>query len=283
MAAAADLSPCAVELRRHDPDRLLTALFADADRREGLFALYAFNLEVARTREMVSEPMLGQMRLQWWREAIEGIYAGRARRHYVIDPLAAAVARHGLARELFDRIIDAREQDMEREGPRTVAELTDYAAASSASLVQLALQLLAEAELSPQAAEQGHHVGVAWALTGLLRAVPFHARARRLYLPADLLAEAGVSATDLLELRRPQGLPAVVRRIAELARAELAAARALPRPPRRLLPAVLPAVLADLYLERLAAAGYDPFDARVQQVPPLRVVRLMLAQLRGRF
>src|SRR3546814_269270 len=67
-----NLSPCAAELRRHDPDRFLTGLFAPGERREALFALYTFNLEVARSREMVREPMLGRMRLQWWRETIDG-------------------------------------------------------------------------------------------------------------------------------------------------------------------------------------------------------------------
>ncbi len=78
------LSDCARLLRRYDYDRFLTGLFAPAGRREALYAVYAFNLEIARTREAVSEPMLGQIRLQWWREAIEEIYAGRVRRHEVV-------------------------------------------------------------------------------------------------------------------------------------------------------------------------------------------------------
>jgi phytoene synthase len=279
----AGLSPCAAELRRHDPDRFLTALFAPAERREALFALYAFNLEVARAREMVSEPMLGRIRLQWWREAIEGIYAGTPRRHYVVDPLAAAVARHGLARASFDRLLESREADMEAEGPATLAALTDYAEGSSASLVDLALQILGEGALPAPAREAGRRVGVAWALAGLLRAVPFHARARRLYLPQDLVGAAGLRLEDLFELRQPPALAAVVRQVADTARAELSAARAVQRPPRALLPALLPGTLAGLYLKRLAAAGHDPFDARVQQAPPLRVARLIAAQALGRI
>ena len=278
-----DLSSCAAELRRHDPDRFLTALFAPAERREALFALYAFNLEVARAREMVSEPMLGRIRLQWWREAIEGIYAGSPRRHYVVDPLAAAVARHGLARASFGRLLDAREADMEAEGPGTLAALVDYAEGSSASLVDLALQILGDETLPAPTREAGRRVGIAWALAGLLRAVPFHARARRLYLPADLVGMAGLRRDDLFELRRPPALAAVVRQVADAARAELSAARALPRPPRALLPALLPGTLAGLYLKRLAAAGHDPFDARVRLAPPLRVARLVAAQALGRI
>src|SRR3954465_7509110 len=94
-AAAPDFSPglsaVAAIVRRHDRDRYQTALFAPADRREALFALYAFNHEVARVREAVTTPMLGQIRLQWWREIIDAAYAGTpARRHEVATPLVAA-------------------------------------------------------------------------------------------------------------------------------------------------------------------------------------------------
>ncbi len=280
---SAELSPCAKELRLNDPDRFLTALFAPSDRREALFALYAFNLEVARSREMVREPMLGRMRLQWWRETIEGLYAGTPRRHYVADALAASLARHRPARAEFDRLIDARELDMEDGGPATLPALIGYAEGTSGALVRLALELLQDAPLEESRARQGTHGGVAWGLAGLLRAIPFHARARRLYLPADLVAETGLHVDDLFELRGSPALSEAVRRIADIARLELAAARALARPPRALLPALLPATLADLYLRRLAAAGHDPFHALVQARPPLRVARLIAAQALRRF
>lgn len=60
---------CGRDLQRLDPDRWLTTLFAPDASRPGLFALYAFNAEIARARESVSQPMIGQIRLQWWREA----------------------------------------------------------------------------------------------------------------------------------------------------------------------------------------------------------------------
>src|SRR3546814_13598357 len=93
------LSPCGALVERHDPDRYLASLFAPEAQREDLFALYAFNYEVAKTAEVVSEPMIGQIRLQWWRESLAGIYEGRARQHEVVQPLAHAVA----ARALPDR------------------------------------------------------------------------------------------------------------------------------------------------------------------------------------
>jgi len=88
-------SYCAQLLRRQDADRYLTALFAPGDRREALFALYAFNLEVARAREVVSEPFMGLIRLQWWRDALDEVYQGRIRAHEVIRPLASAISAYG--------------------------------------------------------------------------------------------------------------------------------------------------------------------------------------------
>src|SRR5262244_598818 len=104
---------CEALVRAADKDRYLTALFAPAERREALFALYAFNLELARARESVREPIMGRMRLQWWRDSLPEIMAGQPRAHEVARPLAAAVAGQGLDRLLLERLIDAREQDME--------------------------------------------------------------------------------------------------------------------------------------------------------------------------
>src|SRR5688572_31872194 len=99
---AEPLSYCAREVRRADYDRFLTVLFAPPAARERLFALYAFNHEIAKVRETVSEPMLGQIRLQWWREAIATIYEGKPRPHAVVDALAAAVAERGPPRAGFE-------------------------------------------------------------------------------------------------------------------------------------------------------------------------------------
>ncbi|HEY8014675.1 MAG TPA: squalene/phytoene synthase family protein, partial [Dongiaceae bacterium] len=125
--AETELSYCARLLRQQDPDRYLTALFAPPERREALFALYAFNLELARARESVREPIMGQMRLQWWRDSLAEMLAGRPRAHEVGRPLAAAIAAYGLDPVLLERLIDARERDMEAEPPVDLAALLDYA------------------------------------------------------------------------------------------------------------------------------------------------------------
>src|SRR5882724_12017992 len=126
------LSPVAALVRRHDRDRFQTVLFAPAARREALFALYAFNHEIARVRERVTEPTLGRIRLEWWREIIAAAYEdGPVRRHVVVEALTDAIRRHVPTRKHFDRLIDARETDLAEQAPTGLA-LEDYAEAVSA-------------------------------------------------------------------------------------------------------------------------------------------------------
>ena len=281
---AEEVSYCARQLRGQDHDRYLTALFARGDRREDLFALYAFNLEVAKTAEVVSEAMIGRVRLQWWRDCLDEIYAGRPGRHAVAGPLARAVGRRGLSRGHFDRLIDAREFDLDGEAPATLAALEAYAEGVSASLVLLALEVLGVASDGEAAGRAARHLGIAWALTGLARAVPIHARQRRIYLPADMTAGSGLDVGDLFELRPSPALGRVVEALATRAGEHLAAARAeRDALPRAALPAMLLAPLAARHLEDLRKARFDPFDPRAGANPPGQVWRLAWAALRRRY
>lgn len=276
------LSPCGALVERHDRDRYLASLFAPEGEREALFALYAFNYEVAKTAEVVSEPMLGQIRLQWWREAIAGIFAGTPRQHDVVQPLARAVSQKALPRDLLETIVDAREFDLDPAPPEDLETLRVYIEGTSTTLLLLALRVLgAEDAASRQAAE---HLGPAWAYLGLLRALPLHAAQKRCYLPADLCAEHGVDFQELFELRASPALRRVTGILLDAAGEHLAAAR---RPaaevPRRALPALLVARFADLYLKQLRKAGGDPFAPAAQQPAPGRVWRLAWGNWRGRY
>ncbi len=288
MAAGAATRPssalgyCGEELRRHDHDRYLTCLFAPRAVRWDLFALYAFNLEVAKTAEVVSEAMLGRIRLQWWREAIEGIYAGSPRQHEVVEPLARAVKARDLTRDHFERLIDAREADLEPAPPESLAALETYAEATSATLVWLALEILGVRDEASQRA--GRSLGIAWAYVGLLRALPFHAGRRRLYLPLDLMSAAGLGSEEVFAGRSSVALQDVASQVAAEARRHLDAVRALrARLPKAAGPALLPACLAGGYLRRLARVGHDPFDPRLQAPQPGKAWRLLWATLTGRI
>jgi NADH dehydrogenase [ubiquinone] 1 alpha subcomplex assembly factor 6 len=279
----AETETLAHSLRRHDRDRYLTTLFAPADRRGALVALYAFNFEVAKTREIVREPLLGRIRLQWWREAIDEVYRGATPRHHeVVEPLAAAIRAHDLTRYHFDRLIDARESDLADEPPADLAALETYAEDSAARLVRLALEILDARDAAAAAAAR--HVGIAWAVIGTIRALPIQARLRRVSLPADLIAETGLDVARFLELKSSPALSRIVERLAERAREHLAAARearaAIPPDARA---ALLPAVLGDWHLKRLTRNRYDPFAPTLAASDTLASWRLALAAWRGRF
>ncbi len=276
------LGYCAAQVRAHDRDRYLTAILAPAARRPALLALYAFNLEVARTREVVSQPMVGQIRLQWWREAIEGIYPREPRAHQVVGPLAAAVERHGLTRAYFDRLIEAREFDLGEAPPATQKDLHGYTEDTSSTLMHLALEILGQR--NGPAHQAANHVGVAWGLTGLLRAVVFHARAKRQYLPAELMDRAGADRNDLFELRGGPALAKVVEEVAEAARRALYAGREFRRDvARAAIPALLPGTLAGMYLRRMAGLGHDLFTQPIAIGQPARQFRLLRAAILGRY
>ncbi|MBP2316017.1 phytoene/squalene synthase family protein [Azospirillum soli] len=281
--ATPDLSYSGQEVRKYDNDRFLTSLFAPAERREALFALYAFNLEIAKTREVVTEPVLGQMRLQFWRDGVEAVYeGGPVPKHAVMEPLAAAAKEHGLSRAHFDRLIDAREADLDDSPPANLECLVNYAEVTGAPLIHLALEVLGVRDEAAQRA--GRHVGIAYALTGILRAVPFHARHHRQLLPDDRMRAHGAKPGDLFELRSTPELRPVIRDVGEAAREHLSQARALRREvPKAALPALLPAVLADTYLDVIAKEGHDVFAPRVMMPNPFRQAKLGWAAVRGRY
>jgi NADH dehydrogenase [ubiquinone] 1 alpha subcomplex assembly factor 6 len=276
------LPPLAALVRRHDRDRFQTALFAPTARRDALLALYAFNYEIAKVPEYVTEPMLGRIRLQWWRDNIAAAFAGDApRRHEILLPLTAAIRERGLSRAHFDRLIDAREADLDAEPPALLAGLEEYAEGTSARLVHLALEILGVRD--PAAVAAGREIGIAYALAGLVRALPFHARARRCYLPAEITERSGLDPRDYMELRGTPALRAAVAEIAAAARRHLRAAHRPAAVPRAALPALLPAIVAERSLTRLARAAYNPFDPALARPDPLQIWHLAHAWLRRRW
>lgn len=282
MSAVDRLSYCGQQVRRFDYERYLTCLFAPDDRREALFALYAFNGEVARTREMITEPMMGAFRLQWWRDRIEDLYDARRTGHEVLDPLAQAVARFRLDRTRLDRIINARERDMDDVAPATLEALEAYADATATPLVETALDILGPH--STPVRDAARPTAVAWALTGLLRATPHLARQRRTMLPADVMAQAGAITGELYDLRAHVGLAKAVAIVADVARARCREARQKGLgAPRTALPALLTVGLAEAHLRLLEKARYNVFDPRVQTGPAWPQARLLWRNVVGRM
>ena len=220
-------------VRRHDPDRFLTALFAPPEKRDALLTLYAFNHELARAREAVSEPPLGLIRLQWWREVVEGA----RRRHEVAEPLAAAIDAGELDRADLLPLIDAREVEAE--------PAIETLQATAGGLAVAAGRLLGAPDpdvLRP--------LGAAYGIAGLLRSVAAHARQGRCMLPEDLLAEHGLTREQVIANPAAVTASALMR---QMTREGLGLLDGPIRLPRRAIAAALPAVLARRDLGRAPA------------------------------
>src|SRR5580693_3642346 len=133
---------CAELVRTADRDRFLSALFAPAEHRAALHALYAFNVEVARVREVAREPLPGEIRLQWWSEVVNGERAEEAAANPVASALLAVIERHRLAVSALTALIDARCFDLYDDPMARLADLEAYGQKTSSTLLALVAQIL---------------------------------------------------------------------------------------------------------------------------------------------
>ena len=156
-------------LKRVDPDRYRAALFADKEDRMRLLTLYAFHAELAKVPEIVSEPMIGAIRYQWWRDAVEEIYSGKPpRKHEVVTPLAKLVDECELPRFWLDQLIDGRERDLDPQPFADEAAMRDYCQNTSGILMKLAAACVG------QDSSGLSELGEAWGLTGLARSWQYY-------------------------------------------------------------------------------------------------------------
>jgi phytoene synthase len=254
---------CAELVRAADRDRFIAALFAPTEQRDALYALYAFNIELARVREVAREPLPGEIRLQWWSEVLNGERAEEARANPVACAILAVVERYALAPDKLSALVDARRFDLYDEPMALVSDLEAYARTTSSALMACGAQILAGTE----APELAGPAGIAYAIAGLLRAFPLHAARRQLYLPVELLDHHGVEPQDIFAGRSSAGLHAAVADLCAAARRHLGVARAhVMALPREALPAFLAVAPVRLLLDRLERS--DPFAPA--DIPPWR-------------
>lgn len=273
---------CAEEVRRHDRERFLADLFAPEPARRHLFALHAFNLEIARVRELVSSPMPGEIRLQWWRDVLAGKAAGDAAGNPVAAAIIETLSLNALPAPALDRLIEARIFDLYNDPMPSLADLEGYAGETNSVLIQCAAMILAGGR-DPGTADAAGHAGVALAIVGLLRALPLHAGRQQLYLPGDMMKTSGVSAEDIFSGRTTPALRTLLAELRTVARGHLAEARRrLGSVDRALLPAFLPLALVEPLLARMERGGYDPLKDLVELAPWRSQWLLWRAARRGR-
>ena len=212
---------CEALVREADKDRFLASLFAPANRRPHLFALYGFNVEIARVGQVAHEPLAGEIRLQWWRDALSGVAPGEAAANPVAAALLDTIARCGLPAAPFDALIDARARDLYDDPILTLSELEAYGRATASTLFGMAARILDRGAAPDDVADPA---GVAYALAGLLKAFPRHAARGRIYLPTETLERHGVARPEVAAGTASPKLRAALAEIAGQARERLAQA-----------------------------------------------------------
>jgi phytoene synthase len=273
---------CTRELKALDPDRYAACLFAPAESRPFLIALYAFNAELARIRDLVSEPMPGEIRHQWWREALSCSGKEAAWQNPVAAALIDTLKRFHLPPEPLLALIEARSFDLYADPMPTWLDLEGYCGETSSALIRLASLVLAKGEDAGSADLCGH-AGVAYAITGLLRAFPIHARRQQCYIPHEVLIACDVGLDDIFEGRDSENLRAALAAMRTRAQDHLEAlnARATEVAPA-IRPAFYPVCLCRGYLRQMEAPDYAPFTSLITVSPLARLWTLTRSAWRAK-
>lgn len=250
---------CAGLVHDTDHDAYLAALFAPAGKRAALFALYAFNIEVSRVRDLAREPMPGEIRLQWWRETISGIRADQAAANPVAAAFVETMARYELRSEFAAALIEAHRFDIYDEPMPTLNELQSYATATAGAVITFATQILI-GHARPIWADLLGEAGQVVVIASILGKLPHHAARRQLYLPIETLRRHGADPEDIFAMRATPELRGV------LAELRLRVRRSLTRIAdmsgdisEDAWPAFLPLAPLRSWLLAMERADYDPF------------------------
>lgn len=253
---------CIRLVEAEDRDRAISLAFAPAEKRPDLAALYAFDVETTRIRDKVSQPMPGEIRLQWWRDVLSGEGEGAAA-HPVAAAVSETIERHQLPRSAFDRLLEARIFDLYDDPMPSRDAFEAYAGETASTLIMLAAMILSRGEVD-RFSDAAGHAGVATMVAGVLRSLPVHRARGQVYLPADLLAAAGCTAGDLVKGEDEPSSRVLAAMVAFGRDHDRAWRQDLADMPRAVRPAFLPAALAASYLDRIEQAGLATLDKPVE-------------------
>ncbi len=256
------LTYCGNLVRQADPDRFLISLLMPRTHREALWALYAFNAEIAKTRSVVTETTTGLIRLTWWREALVDIYNNdTVRSHPVVEALADIIKTYDLDKNLFLNLIYVREFDLEDVPPASVDGLKTYAQATNAPLLTLGMNILGQNDTQEVIKTVSMHFGV----IGVIRSVLHMVSERRCYLPDDILAKQNLSPQKLYDFNQKEKLPEIIKEVLESLSENQNARSSFLRAHTH---------VSHLYLRQLQKVNYDLFDPRLSAPPPFMALRL---------
>lgn len=263
-ALAEAYAHCEAIARAHEKDRWLAALFAPEAARPHLHALIAFDHEISHVRSAVREPIAGEMRLVWWREAATGLREGEAAGHPTLRAFNDTVAKFQLPRHLIENAVAARQFDLYDDPMPSLNDLEGYLGETVSYAFQLAALVLAEGR-DVGAADASGHAGVAYGIARLLRASPETSARGQVYLPADILTRHGASTDDIRQRRATPNVAAAIRTLVEVARKHLLDAEShVAKLPREVAPAYALLAIVPPYLKALEKATSAPFATEVE-------------------
>jgi 15-cis-phytoene synthase len=253
---------CAELVRVHDFARYASTLFASVAARPALLALYAFNVEISRVREQVSQPLPGEMRLQWWTDMLGGSGHGGVEGNPVAAELLLAIRNWRLPVERLSRLIEEHQFDLYNDPMPTKAALEGYANDTSSALFALAAAVAGRQ--SDEIEHLARHAGLAQGIAQVIAALPLDASRRQLFVPLQLLESHGSGIEEVFAARQTPQLRAALDQLIGEAREHLKTAFDLlanVRPEVR--PVFLPLALVNRDLIRMSRADNDPFVPHV--------------------
>jgi 15-cis-phytoene synthase len=256
-----DAAFCADLVRSHDFVRYASALFVPAQERRALLALYAFNVEISRIRDQVSQPLPGELRMQWWTDLLEGAGHGGEEGNPVAAELLRAMRGFGLPPEPLLRLIDEHQFDLYNDPMPTLAALEGYILETSSSLYMLAARIFAAP--SSEIEHLARHAGLASGFAQVIGALPRDAARRQLFLPLQFLQSHGSSIEEVFSGRQTVNARAAIDRLIGEARQHLQTAEGLlSQVSPTLRPVFLPLALVRRDLASMSRADNDPFVPR---------------------
>lgn len=260
---------CADLVRGHDFSRYAATLFAPAAERRALLALYAFNVEIVRVRDQVSQPLPGEIRLQWWTDMLSGHAHGSAEGNPVAAELLRAIRDFDLPVEPFSLLVDEHQFDLYNDPMPTMTALEGYLAATCSALFGLAARIMAPP--SEAVEHLARHAGLAQGIAQVIANLPRDAAHRQLFLPQQVLASHNCNMEDVFAGKETPNLRAVLDHLASEAGQHLTTALSLlAKVPASARPAFLPLSQVRADLKRLSQPGRNPFTP--QQSSRLRTL-----------
>ncbi|MGM4892179.1 phytoene/squalene synthase family protein [Tardiphaga sp. 839_C3_N1_4] len=254
---------CAELVRSHDFDRYAATLFVPADKRRSLLALYAFNTEITRVRELVKQPLPGEIRLQWWTDMLAGAGHGDVEQNPVAAELLLAIRAHDLSVDRLSKLIDVHIFDLYNDPMPDLALLESHFRDTLGTLLFSSAKILGDG--SEASAHVAEHAGLAQGVARIITRLPYDTMRRQLFIPQDMLLQNGSSADQMVAGKMTPGIRATLDRLISGAQEQLATAQGMladVAPAARA--AFLPMALAKHDLAQMARTDHDPFELHVR-------------------